>query len=350
MTPKVALYGAGWIAAAHAAAARANGFDLVAVASRSAQRTAAQATALGSRGATYADLPGDADVVIVATPPQCHADDAIRMLEAGAAVLLEKPLCTSLADADRLVAAARKHGDRLLYAENLAYSPVVQALLTRTPSLGTLTHLEVRAQQGLPTWGAFTTDVWGGGALFDLGAHPLSVAMLIANASGAGRPTSVSAMLRGGPGHNSDEHAEVELTYATGLVARVVSSWQAGPEAQWDAQVASATGVLRADLVPRPALEHNGDAVALPAAATTPPEVEQFGYVGQLRALVDDCAAQRVPAMSASFGRAVLEVTCAAYRSAGLGGAVEALPFTGRRDLTPLQLWHAARSTARGPE
>lgn len=344
--PRVALYGAGWIAQAHASATRHNGYELVAVASRSTARTEQQAAALSARAATYAELPADADVVVVATPPQCHADDAIRMLHAGAAVLLEKPLCTTLADADRLVAAAQAHGDRLLYAENLAYSPIVLMLLSRVPSLGPLNHLEVRAQQGLPTWGAFTTDEWGGGALFDLGAHPLSIAMLLANAAGAGRPTSVSAHLRGGAGHNSDEHAEVELTYSSGLVAKVVSSWQAGPDAQWDAQVASATGVLRAELVPTPSLEHNGDPVALRAPTTTPPEVEQFGYLAQMRALVDDCAAQRVPAMSASFGRSVLDVTCAAYWSAGSNGAPTALPFSGPRDLTPLQLWRAEGDAA----
>jgi myo-inositol 2-dehydrogenase / D-chiro-inositol 1-dehydrogenase len=343
--PRVALYGAGWIAQAHAAATRQNGYELVAVASRSATRTAEQAATLSARPATYTDLPGDADVVVVATPPQCHADDAIRMLQAGAAVLLEKPLCTTLADADRLVAAAQAHGDRLLYAENLAYSPVVLTLLRRTPSLGPLTHLEVRAQQGLPTWGAFTTDEWGGGALFDLGAHPLSIAMLLANAAGAGRPTSVRAHLRGGVGHNSDEHADVVVTYSSGLVAKVVSSWQAGPEAQWDAQVASATGVLRAELVPSPSLEHNGDPVALPPPTTTPPEIGQFGYLGQLRALVDDCAARREPAMNASFGRTVLDVTCAAYWSAGRDGAPTALPFAGPRDLTPLQLWRSAAAS-----
>ena len=338
---RVALLGAGWIAQAHAAATRHNGYELVAVASRSAARTAEQATALSARAATYAELPGDADIVVVATPPQCHADNAIRMLQAGAAVLLEKPLCTTLADADRLVAAAQAHGNRLLYAENLAYSPVVLALLSRTPSLGPLTHLEVRAQQGLPTWGAFTTDEWGGGALFDLGAHPLSIAMLVANAAGAGRPTSVSARLRGGVGHNSDERADVEVTYSSGLVAKVVSSWQAGPEAQWDAQVASATGVLRAELLPTPSLELNGDLIALSRPTTTPPEIEQFGYLGQLRALADDSSAQRTPAMSASFGRAVLDVTCAAYWSAGRDGIPTPLPFAGPRELTPLQLWSA---------
>jgi len=66
---------------------------------------------------------------------------------------------------------------------------------------------------------------------------------------------------------------------------------------------------------------------------------QQFGYLGQLRALVDDVAAGRRPSMSAAFGRDVLQVVCAAYASAGRSGEEVALPFTGRRDLTPLELW-----------
>jgi len=47
-------------------------------------------------------------------------------------------------------------------------------------------------------------------------------------------------------------------------------------------------------------------------------------------------------AMDAAFGRKVLDIVCAAYASAGRGGAPEAVPFTGPRDRTPLQLWRGA--------
>lgn len=335
----VALCGAGWVATAHAAAAKSLGYEVTAVASRTHERAAKVAEVAGATVVDYADLPGTADVVVVATPPQCHAADAIRLLEAGAAVLLEKPLCTTLADADRIVATAARHGGRLLYAENLAYAPVVQRMLALTPRVGRPTHLEVRAMQGLPGWGAFTTDEWGGGALFDLGAHPLAIALLLANAAGEGRPVAVSASLRGGEGHDSDEHARVRLRYRSGFVAHVTASWQDGPEPLWDAQLAGATGVVRADLLPVPSLEYNGDAVALPAAFGPLPAIEQLGYAAQLEALVDDVASGQEPAMSATFGREVLQVTLGAYTSAGRRGDEVALPFAGSPDLTPLQCW-----------
>ena len=324
---------------AHAAAAAFLGYELTEVASRTAERAAHVADAFGARATTYDRLPNGADVVVVATPPQCHATDAVRMLDAGVCVLLEKPLCRTLDEADRIVAAAAAHNGRLLYGENLAYAPVIQTMVAMADRVGTPTHLEVRALQGLPNWGAFTTDEWGGGALFDLGVHPLAVSMLLANAAGLGRVVAVSATLSGGPGHGSDEHAKVRLHFGSGFGATVISSWQAGPEPLWDAQLAGEQGVLRAEIFPKPMLEFNGDPVALPVATSPMVGLEDLGYAAQLRALVEDSMAGREPAMSAAFGREVLQVVLAGYSSAGNDGARIALPFTGARDRTPLELW-----------
>lgn len=337
--PRVALCGAGAIAGMHALAASELGLPIVAVASRTHGRAAALASRVGAKAVGYDALPAGADIVIVSTPPAQHAADAMRYLDAGSAVLLEKPMCRTLAEADALVDVAARHGHRLLYAENLAYSPVVRAMLDRVGALGPLTTIEVRSLQGLPTWGAFTTDEWGGGALFDLGVHPLAVALLLARPASA---VTVRATLRGGTGHGSDEHAEVELHFSTGLRARVVSSWQSGSGPLWDAQAASATGVLRAELLPAPSLERDGEPVALPTPRSRVAAVEQYGYTGQLRALVDDAATGRRPFMDATFGRDVLDVVCAAYLSAGRKSEPVSVPFAGSRHLSPLELWRTS--------
>ncbi|HAP77365.1 MAG TPA: hypothetical protein DCR14_14945 [Acidimicrobiaceae bacterium] len=329
------------IAGAHAAAAQVLGHQVVAVASRTPAKARQVADGRGAEVVPYDALPAGADLVVVATPPQCHADDALRMLDAGAAVLLEKPLCRTLEEADRLVEASRRHPGKLLYAENLAYAPVVQRVVSLASSVGALSHLEVRSLQGLPGWGAFTTDEWGGGALFDLGVHPLSVALLVANAAGKGRAVAVSATLRGGEDHGSDEHAELQVRFGDGFVAHVAASWQAGPEPQWDVQVAGASGVLRAELFPAVRLEYNGDDVHLPAPKGPVAVLEQLGYVAQLDSLVHDAATGNEPVMSAAFGREVLQVVLGAYTSAGRGGELVELPFRGPRDRTPLELWRA---------
>jgi myo-inositol 2-dehydrogenase / D-chiro-inositol 1-dehydrogenase len=338
--PSIGLWGAGMISGAHGAAARLLQMPIVGVASRTRARAASQAERLKTTALSYDDLPGEAEIVVVSTPPQLHAADTLRLLEAGAAVVVEKPLCTTLADADALVAAAARHGQRVLYAENLAYAPVVQKMLAMAADLGPITHLEIRTMQSLPTWGEFTSDAWGGGALFDLGVHPLALAVLAAGANGCGPVVSVRATLRGGEGHNSDEHADVELTFRNGLVGRIVSSWQHESGQIWDVQLSSASGVLRAEFFPKPTLERNGEPVALVEDDSPLAFVEALGYSGQLRSFAEDIARGSTPFMDVEFGRLILDIVCAAYWSAGHGGAEEPVPFSGPRDKTPLQLWH----------
>ncbi len=340
----IGLYGAGMISGAHAAAATLLQLPIVGVASRTPKRAEEQARRLHTTALAYGDLPAGADIVVVSTPPQRHAHDTLAMLAAGAAVVVEKPLCTTLVDADALVVAADQSGQRVLYAENLAYSPMVSTLLAMTPTIGTLSHLETRTIQALPEWGGFTSDEWGGGALFDLGVHPLALSVLVAGVAGAGPVVSASAKLRGGSSHNSDEHAEVSLTFANGLVGHVVSSWQGREGQTWDVQACSDTDVLRGDFWPRPSLENNGVPVPLLSSDKPLPVIEELGYAAQLRSFCDDLTSAATPLMDVAFGRLILDIVCAAYQSARRGGATEAVPFCGDRTRTPLQLWHGDRA------
>jgi myo-inositol 2-dehydrogenase / D-chiro-inositol 1-dehydrogenase len=317
----------------HAMAAKALGIDVRAFASRTVEHADAKAREFGGRAVAYDQLPAGADIVVVATPPSRHVADALQALAAGAAVLVEKPLATTLADADRLVAADTE--GRVAYAENLAHCPAVQAMLSRLGSLGTSSFIEIRMAGPRPTYGQFLTPEWGGGALFDLGAHPIALALRFA---GSARVTSVTATLQSGSDHRSDEAATVILSFDTGLRANVIVSWRADLPL-WDAQVSGPTGVLRAELLPTAAMEHNGDAVALPRPKFSPTQLETLGYMGQLRSFVDDLATDRRPVLNATFGRLVLDVICAAYASAGNGSTSVAVPFAGPRDRTPLQLW-----------
>jgi predicted dehydrogenase len=331
----VAFCGSGWISAVHGLALRSvPGARVTHVASRSPEHAARRAAEVGAAVCGYGDLPAGADLVLVMTPPACHADHALAAVEAGAAVVVEKPLAATLADADRLVDAAER-GAFVGYAENLLFAPVVRRAVELAPTLGPLHHLEVRAVQSRPTWGDFLTEGWGGGALFDLGVHPLAVAMAL-----AGEPVvEVTARLEGADDIAVDEHARVQVRFRSGLEASVVASWRGGSPL-WDAQAASDTGVLRMELLPSPELEHNGEPVPLPPVprGVEPAQLHHYGYVDQLASFLADAGAGRPPLVGASLGRDVLDVVCAAYASAGRGEPV-AVPFTGPRDRTPLSLW-----------
>ncbi|HEY2556375.1 MAG TPA: Gfo/Idh/MocA family oxidoreductase [Diaminobutyricibacter sp.] len=106
----VAIVGGGFMATVHSRAARAARARLVGIASSTAEKSAKAADALGIDTA-YASfdalLDDDAvDVVHVTTPNALHADQAIAAFAAGKHVVCEKPLATTVADAERMVGAA----------------------------------------------------------------------------------------------------------------------------------------------------------------------------------------------------------------------------------------------------
>ncbi|HEX5438110.1 MAG TPA: Gfo/Idh/MocA family oxidoreductase [Gemmatimonadaceae bacterium] len=65
----------------------------------------------------------DAQAALIATPSALHADHACMALEAGLAVLLEKPLATSVQDAERVLDTAQRTGKPVIVAENYRYWP-----------------------------------------------------------------------------------------------------------------------------------------------------------------------------------------------------------------------------------
>jgi predicted dehydrogenase len=66
------------------------------------------------------------DVVHVATPPHTHAELAIAAMQAGAHVLVEKPMAVTLAEADRMCETARRMGVQLCVDHNRVFDPVVR--------------------------------------------------------------------------------------------------------------------------------------------------------------------------------------------------------------------------------
>lgn len=332
--PTVALCGAGLITGAHALAASSLGVPIVAVASRTRARAEERAAQIRppARVVDYRDLPAAADIVIVATPPGQHLEHAEHCLTRGVAVLLEKPLVRTLAEADRLVSL----GGTVLYGENLAFAPIFTEFVQRARTIGPITHFELRTLQSAPTWGGFLSPEWGGGVLFDLGIHPLALAVLVARATGNGEAVAARATLRG---DSTDTHAETVIEFASGLEAHIVASWE-GPEAGvWDMQVSSKSAVVRADLRPDLSLEVNGDPIALPKPNHPIPFIEQFGYEDQLRAIVDSVRGGHPSAIDATFGRWMMEIVCACYVSAAHSGVKTPVPSGCDRGKSPWELW-----------
>jgi predicted dehydrogenase len=344
--PDVVIWGAGMVGGVHAEACRSLDWRVAAVASRTDERATALARTVGATPTAFDDLLGRrlGDIAIVATPPAAHVEAAVALLDAGYHVVVEAPIACTLGEADRLIEAEDRVARPVLYSEHLVASPTVDGLLIRVGDIGPLTHLSSRATQAPPTWRPSDgLDAnWGGGALFDLGVHPVGLVLRTAAEAGSGRPVSLSAVIvDAGTRH---EQGTIKLRFESGLVATVSARWQPDATPDWDLQASSASAVLRAELYPSPTLELNGDPVPLgpPLRSGGPSLVDDYGYAPQLKRFWTNIRTGRPVPATSRLGRQVLDVICAAHWSAGRNAADIPLPFPGPRVLTPAQLLDAA--------
>jgi predicted dehydrogenase len=135
----------------------------------------------GSYEALVADP--DVDVVYIATPHSLHLDNARMALEAGKHVLCEKPMTLDVAQAEEMVALARRHGRFLMEAMWTACHPVVLALRDGLAAgrFGTARHLraELGARFEGPPESRIFDPALGAGAMLDVGIYPLTFAHLM---------------------------------------------------------------------------------------------------------------------------------------------------------------------------
>jgi predicted dehydrogenase len=137
----------------------------------------------------------DVDVVYIALPNAMHAEYVVRAAQAGKHVLCEKPMATSVADAEHMVAACRDAGRRLMIAYRCQYEPYNKALtsLVRSGELGRIRLIQaVNGQNDLPDgqWRQ-SKAMAGGGSLPDVGLYCLNAARCLTGEE----PVEISARM-----------------------------------------------------------------------------------------------------------------------------------------------------------
>jgi predicted dehydrogenase len=155
--------------------------------------------------------------VAIATPPRTHHDLACRSLDAGRHVLVEKPLASTLAEAEHLTERAERLGLVLMPGHTFVYSPAVTKVreLIRCGEVGEV-YFITSSRMNL---GLYQRD----GVIMDLAPHDLSILLYwldrpLAQMSASGQ----SIFQRGVP-----ETAFLTMTFSGGTRANVQISWLA---------------------------------------------------------------------------------------------------------------------------
>ena len=156
------------------------------------------------------DIIGHVDAAIVAVPTIAHCEIGCRLLEAGIDVLIEKPIASSIAEADRLVEAAARHG-RILQCGHLErFNPAVIALEERA----TLPLFFEVHRMSVFTPRALDVDV-----VLDLMVHDLDIVLALAR--GALKDIRAAGISILSP---KTDIANVRLEFSDGCIANLTAS------------------------------------------------------------------------------------------------------------------------------
>jgi predicted dehydrogenase len=185
-------------------------------------------------------LDGEAlDFVDIASPPAFHGAAVRKALEAGAHVLVEKPLCLSTAEFEELAALALRKSRVLMCVHNWKHAPAYRRAhgLIESRRLGDLRYISIARLRNGPA-GAGGTRVggerWrlsaktGGGILIDHGWHVFYLTRWLMGAA----PVAISAYLDFQPASarndsdRPDDLADLRIEFSGGRVSDVHLSWR----------------------------------------------------------------------------------------------------------------------------
>jgi len=340
----VGLVGSGFIAQLHAEAFSRSAIGTVrAVASSSAERAAGFASQWGIP-AWHTDFRElvqrpDVDMVCIGVPNHLHRDVVVAAAEAGKHVVCEKPLATTLAEADEMIAACQSAGVKLMYAEELCFAPkyVRAKQLADEGALGDV-YLAKQAEQH---FGPHSDWFWdpersGGGVLMDMGCHGIEFVRWV-----LGKPAvrSVTAELGTYVHHGrtvAEDHAVLTVRFAGNRTGLVEVSW-AKPGGMDDrAEIVGSKGITYADMLHGSSLTTYSDVGYGYAVEKAPDtrgwtftmyeELWNYGFPQEMEHFARCVAEDATPLETGADGRVVLEVIYAAY-AAARDGRVE-FPLT----------------------
>jgi len=292
----------------------------------------------------------EVDLVVIGAPNDLHCEMTIEAATMGKHVVVEKPLCLNLAEADLMIDACRRAGVKLMYAEELCFAPKYVRLkeLLDSGALGK----PVLVKQSEKHDGPHAAHFWdvkrsGGGVTMDMGCHAIEFFRWM-----LGRPpvASVYAQMSTavhGDKTEGDDNALIILEFAGGAIGMAEESWTKPGGMDDRAEVHGSDGVAYANLLQGNSIltySRAGYDYAVEKAGTTRgwsftiyEELWNYGFPQEFAHFVDCVQNDAPPLVTGEDGRAVLEVIMAAYASAGSGRKI-ALPFASTA-ATPWELW-----------
>ncbi len=267
------------------------------------------------------------NLVSICTPPFTHARIAIECMEADKHVLVEKPMASSLAECDAMIAAAKRAGRYLsiiaqnrFIPDNWKLKSILSSDFIGKPLFGQVESFWYRGAGYYDLWWRGTWEKEGGGCTLNHAIHQIDLLNWI-----MGLPKQVTAVVAN-VAHNNSEAEDLSaaiLTYANGTIVTLTSALvvhgegqrlifqceKAGVASPWQAKASRTTVNGFPDLNPAFTQKLQQYFDELPAP-------EHLRHEGQIGDMLRCIQIGGQPVAGSMDGRLAIEVVAAIYKSA----------------------------------
>lgn len=279
--------------------------EIVAICDKDASKVKALADRYGLKNyAIYDDYKAaidevDCDVVDICLPNFLHHEVAIEAFKKGRHAICEKPLATTVEDAEEMVEAAKKAGKKLYYAEDWLFAPALNKALSIVEEGAIGKPMYIRAREchsGSHSPFTQTIKYCGGGCMVHLGIHP--VAFLLALKEG--KWTELVAMTSGGGADNfihkgmeGEDWSVCIIKFSDGTSALLEANYITNGGMEDVIDIYGTNGCLHVDLTfssaincySIPGVSYTVEKAEVTTGWSKPAVDEKFnlGYVGEIR-------------------------------------------------------------------
>lgn len=271
----------------------------------------------------------DLDVVSVASPNVFHAEQTIAALEHGNHVLCEKPIATTVKDAERMIAAAKKARRKLMigFTHRLLRGPQRCKKLLSERAIGKPFMIRVRFAHGgpYPGWAKhswfYKKELAAGGAMLDMGIHAIDLCHWLIGpvASVSAKAATLVKKIE------VDDNALLQLEFKNGALGYIEVGWTSMPGFN-GFEIYGTKGTLICDYLKGLQLctgKASAGKDSVVRWRTLDKAPTKGGWEIEIKHWLDILDGKEKLTMTGAAGRRALEVALAAYRSSAKGRRVE---------------------------
>lgn len=279
------------------------------------------------------------DMVVLGLPNYLHAQATVDVAKAGKHVLCEKPLCMNLAEADLMIDTCKEAGVKLMYAEELCFTPKYVRLkqLVDEGALGDIYMVKQSEKHDGPhaPW-FWDVQKSGGGVALDMGCHAFEFFRWILDKPKIESVYADMGTYIHGDKTRGDDNSLLIVKFAGGATGLAEESWIKKGGMDDRAEVYGSEGVAYANLLMGNSIltySDTGYGYAVEKAGSTKgwsfaiyEEAWNYGFPQEMEHFVDCVKNDKQPLETGEDGKAVLEMIFAAYESARTGRKI-GIPF-----------------------